>query len=1246
MNATLMATPDEEWKSDGLEILSIGTLYSGSWDKKYWSSSRGKDRYPYPVGYQALRTHKGLTYKMEIHEGSKGPIFQISSNDKQSASGETPDRAWETFQKKFCSRIKLWHGKRFSGKMDGVELFGFKNALVQRLLRELVASVNDASDHCSLLTNINEASAESHDMPHILSYKHSDLMPYLGKTRITGKRSRSSRGDNAGRCKPQHQGDNDPVLCATPKRSDNDEYTVSDASNNDLDISHAGRALPVFSDLEVETNVASLVDGMPVKSHEASDYSKGEPCLAQVQWELSSTGTCTSASLANFNSPQEEKPFDRQCVEVRGLGCQSATEEGNEKAEFIDDFPDSRHPVPKDSQVNYYGDLCAPDTLDTQPEITCPSVSGNHRKEHPPESNELLAAHLVVSEEPNTGSLSEEVSYNLNGNSERSDYDSVGEDIAKSMMTVLLPRAVPLLTYASRKKRRKSKLLKDSQSGLKLENESKGTIPSADVKSPAGLLSSSGMEDQIKTDVRSDYIDSAVSMLENVRCVPDSLDNDQCEVHVANQLLTLTKNAEVTATDLHKVKRGPDGIGSMVVIDATELSCCHSQTDGDKEIISHEEPPRDFYERPQEGGAHTLHALVDDCLNTVDGSNPVEICSKRTKFEDAPDCEGNKIIAGKLHTTPGSPSPKSSPVVVPSKYTAPLSESIVCRNIEDSHVSETEYAAGNLIAPDSFQVISADDGDRTKASFGFGGSLGEQMSPLQNEKTCEALAQKCSHSVLQSQGLSCTFNKVVKEDIDGSDLHIGKSQADICMDMIGNLNCESVNCSLDHGRGSFQNYASHVNQADICASRLANQEHSGDMKGTMKLIGCYSHPMRISSVMLTRKANEIYICVSCGLIEERKRNLFLYKLETKESNLGSPYMIGHATMDLPVLKDEFDREIAIDKSGLQLTPDARGLVLADSIRMPYCREKNLHCLCSNCESCCFEENAIKVVQIQLGYVSLVLRLNTIHRVHRLLVCEPQHLVALDESGRIYIWAMNPTWSVETEEYVIPSYDLLSSRIVELQRIPKSASLVVGHNGYGEFSLWDIINRSVVSRFSAPASSVIEFLPISLFSWQKKGLSHDKLVMEECLEKLVEATMLWFSRQGETNISCPTEGEDIAIWLFVCTSSDSRALSDCYSSSYHVNPDGCWRLGLLIRNILILGAALHPSTAAIGTSAGHGIIGTHKGHVYIWELATGTKLGTMHDFEGSGVSHIATDYSTSSTVAIAGDGGQLFVYLHA
>lgn len=80
-------------------------------------------------------------------------------------------------------------------------------------------------------------------------------------------------------------------------------------------------------------------------------------------------------------------------------------------------------------------------------------------------------------------------------------------------------------------------------------------------------------------------------------------------------------------------------------------------------------------------------------------------------------------------------------------------------------------------------------------------------------------------------------------------------------------------------------------------------------------------------------------------------------------------------------------------------------------------------------------------------------------------------------------------------------------------------------------------------------------------------------MEECTRKLEEATLSWFSRISEANNFCPIEGEDVAVWLLIFTSSDSHAQSACYSSNY-LNSDGCWRLGLLIKGKVILGGTLY------------------------------------------------------------------------
>lgn len=44
-------------------------------------------------------------------------------------------------------------------------------------------------------------------------------------------------------------------------------------------------------------------------------------------------------------------------------------------------------------------------------------------------------------------------------------------------------------------------------------------------------------------------------------------------------------------------------------------------------------------------------------------------------------------------------------------------------------------------------------------------------------------------------------------------------------------------------------------------------------------------------------------------------------------------------------------------------------------------------------------------------------------------------------------------SGHVEECYLSMPDHMSSSLVELKRIPNSAALVLGHNGFGEFGLW-------------------------------------------------------------------------------------------------------------------------------------------------------------------------------------------------
>lgn len=90
----------------------------------------------------------------------------------------------------------------------------------------------------------------------------------------------------------------------------------------------------------------------------------------------------------------------------------------------------------------------------------------------------LTAADLIISEGlVDESHLQEEiVTSNSNANSEKSDCDSLGQEMVKSMMTFLLPQAVPLLKNSSRKKKAPVKSQGENTEGAYFEDIPPGTV--------------------------------------------------------------------------------------------------------------------------------------------------------------------------------------------------------------------------------------------------------------------------------------------------------------------------------------------------------------------------------------------------------------------------------------------------------------------------------------------------------------------------------------------------------------------------------------------------------------------------------------------------------------------------------------------------------------------------------------------------------------------------------------------------
>ncbi|KAG2702523.1 hypothetical protein I3760_06G093900 [Carya illinoinensis] len=1299
-----MAKPGEDDLLDGLEITSIGSLYKGSWDKKYWSSSRGKDRYPYPVGYQVIRAHNGNMYKMEIHEGLKGPLFVITS-DGHSCSGQTPDIAWEKCQKKGFTRMKIWHGKRFSCKIDGVEFFGFKNPLVQRLLRELVANVNGRAEQSSHFCNSTSKTEDDSRLSDECTYP--DLLPYL-KIPNKGKRTRKHETlitKSVGmarlkRSRPQDlicdsdapalgQGNqkNDNLGCFMPPSSPEKEYGVH---------KHPGAlALSphLISGTIEEMSHFSVKEGPLLNSVDLSKMKEAVP--TQEEREPDNSENCKSAGVAN-NLPEGEEPLCRfPDTELEEFNVQNVAEEENKSAV-----------ARKDCLVLGDG-LCAPDTLDlTQDNTSSPASSPQHEGVYN-EKEELIAADTVISEELVTESHPQEETgtSNTNASSEKSDYDSVGQEIAKSMMTLLLPQAVPLLKMVSRKKKASNSPSKVFNCTVKSQLENNEARYSADVPFPVLTLTETAHMEKEERMIQSRVLDLVGPSFGHTKSVVlDSFEDDQC-----GELVTKEELSHDTAEGNHftfdEDSCPPNSWGQLVVQNDSSFS--HVKTSGNKYVFCYDELHMTLNEKPQEGGECISESIsacamasndINACAKLDENPIEVEIHSKEKHPKIVNDCteahpdahvstttettdtnqrsmvDSSKISSKEISFERGDAEPgimffsqipnkvytrkrARNVNLLARKDDVPLSESIIFRNFGEALHPEKDPATGTLLASEIHQMSSSNDKPCYHDLLGVQARLGGQSCGSHTENTTDSKISTNSMAPAISQSHALAFTSDEKDTsnvFQQSVSHVDKSESHLDKKAVGHKNIVDSNSPaliLNQNTGfSGNNSLMAKGVQDGVDTKLCRKlKLNNELKGIVELVGCYVHPMPISSLSLSTKGNEICICVSCGLLTDRDRSIFIYRLAIQEPRVGCPSFVGHTSIILPIRKDYFGREVELERSGLHFAPDGQHLVLLDSIKTPYCRDGRIQCLCSTCKSDCLEENTVKIVQVKFGYVSVVVKLKAVEILHCILVCEPNHLVAVGESGRLHLWVMNSAWSAQTEEFILPANNYTSPGLMELKGIPKCASLVVGHNGVGEFSIWDISKRICLSSFSAPSTSIYQFFPISLFNWNSKYHVFSNSNVEEHINGIMAATKMWFSDNSANNSFLSFEGEDIAVWLLVSTISDSDAQHDYIPSYYQNHSVGGWRLALLVKDKVVLGCALDPRASAVGASAGHGIIGTCDGLAYMWELATGAKLGTLHHFKGGSISCVATDDSGAGALAVASDGGQLLVYrqnLHA
>ncbi|KAK1273367.1 hypothetical protein QJS04_geneDACA021453 [Acorus gramineus] len=1181
-----------EGGQDGLEIVSIGALYSGPWDKKYWSSTRGKDRFPYPVGYRAVRCHAGSTYSMEIHEGLKGPVFVVTSPDGDSCSGQTPDIAWDAIQKKCCSRVKNWHGKRFSSKINGGELFGFGNPLVQRLLRELVANVNGTAERSSRLSTFCNGTDKKEQET---STAFPKLLPYMCNQHSTGKRSRKCRNSNATiACGKRFrscdlvndaQGETSLQRDETCSRGDGHDIETAQKENcsleceitlnedplskNNLQIQcpgMSGTTVPECESDGMQMTIASSCQNTVVAEDQGTFYLEiklpdtfeggneintidNDKLLEHpthsghhVESHVFPDGSKVSdhqnlrATADDKVSNANEKPIDRSL----NSGCK-------ENASLLETKNnDSGIPLPMKDM-----NLCVPDSLDFHDNseiyaaesnqrnpctlkdefissdtfsvtfssndirvvpkhepmgmnaegLGCTSKCMNDPSSMPNEKSSRKAVGVVSSMRPVKELPPEEEQGTFlssqNASSEKTDSDSPGQDLARSMMTVLLPQALPLLkkTYKRKKANSRNKEIHFSRCEPQLNSTKlKSSIENDDVDHPS--VATSHQVDSIPVAEKSVPIhngnlmtvphlqaenigdgvcDHAAHMplVEGVNfesfnaVIPDSFEEYQklhdnaigqplhhqsCETHEAttrdieNDHSAVLVIGSVDATTKSSVGKDENNDifsreapkASVGVIESNEILVSGSPLGNmsPSKDFHLEEEVSDICKRGHEEFSHT--GVLHPNQNSLSSA-----CIKQL-----PDLGMSLVAHENSLQLSGEDAHKHEENTPSLDHNVPLSEIIICRNFRESDATETCCANETQHMSENVQVDPAD------SSMNLKSSSNDHVKVLKDNSDASIFFDHC-------------ISDIEWNHLDGQANHIAPhNHTEHHKDTLQYIEQDYSDPKFQACPGMHQLMKSTAN--DDCKDDLSHDEvckrdlvadgsftkevkSNKDMNSYLELVGCYMHPKPILSILLSTKEDDLRMCVLSGSLDDDDKTLFIYKIPYKNLRRGCPVFYGYTSIVLPS-KGAGGVNAPCERSVLQFTPDGQHLVMLDHFRVPCCREQNIGCLCSVCKSTCHEENAIKVIDVQNGYVTLITKMISVESVFCILVCEPSHLVAVGQSGRLHVWNMNKQWSAPLEEFNLPSFSYAPAR-VELKKIPQSESTVLGHDGIGGFGLW-------------------------------------------------------------------------------------------------------------------------------------------------------------------------------------------------
>ncbi|CAL5080302.1 unnamed protein product [Urochloa decumbens] len=1127
-----------------IEVVSVGALYrrGGDWERKYWSSSRGKDRYPYPVGYHAVRHFSGISYAMEIQQGPRGPIFKVTSSKGESATGQTPDIVWKNLQKKSGVKVRnCQRGRNFLQKIDGAELFGFKNASVQRLLRELIVDSTGAVLPCAvaseaavLLTHEDATDVYEAEDPHVClaievgtakrsiepsqvespskRVHYQDMFTSVDNCNVSTHGNANERG-SAGVALLEDVSDSRCTLPLVEEVPGNSKYTsLDDNLGEPSPVSSQQVGLSSDSYLSSEKTDLELAEREVAKSMMSILLPQAIPLLKKINKKKKSKHKKKEKSTVSVITASAHNPFDDSC---QGLAVPRIIDEGMSKS--------------SSGMCDHGGSRC--DMVDMVKNDFADDDRTNVFK------SGKVNAFVADSFEDDTQIFGHNTSKSVNvHHHESGDACSRGPD---------------------------SKLLYSKTEGhAKL------------FECQVGVRDGTNAPDVVYDHEKGQYIlsDSLLACLEEEFGGEDS-------THSAN----------------------------------------YNQCNGDVEQIQFDHQFNDLTNGTKIGSSVSMDVSYQK--NT--GSGSIDVCAQAFARHGSAVSRNGECLANAwlppVHSNANDAAAKwgkhdvSSTSIGPPACEAKSSLSDMQDEQHHTKVPAIDQKENSFHGVEHKCKKSNDPLQKSNAS-----GHSENVEFIDKYVASES-SEKVRHSNDGPQGLSttkvwpvCDGPKAGKGNLLGeveecqAGCRSGNENTTVFVNWERNV-CERIpskgeNDGFHHQPGHALPVTNHTH--GLVSEYTKEQARRSDHH--LQLVGCYLHPMPVLSIMLnTKNDSSLYIYVFCGLLESCQRFIYVYTI-TKDQQDAPPCFVGYTPLLLPSLDLSSTGNFSFGRSGLHFTPDGQFLVLLSWIRIPFCRMRNMDCLCSVCKLGQCEDNSLKIVSVNLGYVSLITKLMPYGTVSCILICEPNYIVVTEDNRNLHIWEMVNGWSEISEQYVIPSLGYVGPSVLELRRIPKSSSLIMGHDGSGGFCLWDISKRTLLATFASPGNIVFQILPVGFCSLQE-DIIHAPV--DNLDKKLREIKISEMSRKnGQGSFMMPPR-EDIAVWVLISSASVAEYQHDLRTKEHNAR----WRLALLAKKRVVMGNILDTRLNALDACGNYGFAGTHGGLLYLWELSSGRKLTGIQCF---------------------------------